>query len=161
MRSLLILLALSLAVMADDKSPSAPAKSAHIFQMRLVVDAASPDSEEMVQMTHSNNPTDWPTLHVQQKVLIDETSLKNSYVAADLGGEPSIYIQFTDEGAKRFADVTKASIQKRLAIVIDGTLYSAPNIMEQITGGVAKISGRFSTDEARHLAAKINASLKK
>jgi SecD/SecF fusion protein len=70
-----------------------------------------------------------------------------------------IQIVFTADGKKRFAEVTRESVGRRLAIVIDGRLHSAPRIMTAIPGGKAEISGSFSEPEARELAAKITASL--
>jgi preprotein translocase subunit SecD len=129
--------------------------------MRLVLDAAAPDSEEMVQVTRSNNPADWPTLHVQTKVLLDETCVKSAGVRQEAGGPLSIMIEFTEDGAKRFAELTLQCKDKRLAIIIDGTLWSVPRIMERITGGQAAITGAFSREEAIRLAEKIQGAVKK
>jgi SecD/SecF fusion protein len=76
-------------------------------------------------------------------------------------GHQEIAITFNANGAKRFAEVTRDSIGKRLAIVIDGKLYSAPTIRSEIPGGKAVISGNFSKEEAKELVAKMNGALKK
>ena len=57
--------------------------------------------------------------------------------------------------------ITRDSIGKRLAIVINGQLYSAPKIMMEIPSGTAVISGNFSEQEAKELAGQITDSLKK
>jgi len=124
--------------------------------MRLVADASSEESEEMVVVG-----TGKETLPVLKKVLIDQKDLKSVRVSKDQLGHPQIEIRFTDEGKKRFADVTRDSIGKRLAIVIGGRLYSAPKIMTEISGGRAMISGSFSEQEAKELADRITQSLKK
>ncbi|OGW75596.1 MAG: hypothetical protein A2Z72_08535 [Omnitrophica bacterium RBG_13_46_9] len=64
------------------------------------------------------------------------------------------YVKFTldKEGAKIFADVTRENLEKQLAIVLDGTLISAPVIRSVIPGGEGRIEGNFSRDSARRLA---------
>ncbi|MBI4687123.1 MAG: protein translocase subunit SecD [Nitrospirae bacterium] len=68
------------------------------------------------------------------------------------GNEPYVSISFNAAGAKLFEEITSANINKRLAIVLDGNVYSAPVIREKISGGDAQISGSFSMDEAKDLA---------
>jgi preprotein translocase subunit SecD len=67
----------------------------------------------------------------------------------------------TKEGAKRFAEVTHAHVGKHLAIMVDGKLFSAPNVMSEITGGIGVITGSFSEQEATELAARLNAGVTK
>ncbi len=66
--------------------------------------------------------------------------------------EPYVSIQFTAEGAKKFAKVTQDNVGRRLAIVLDGKVKSAPQIREAIPSGQAQITGRFSKEEASDLA---------
>ncbi|MDD5027444.1 MAG: protein translocase subunit SecD [Candidatus Omnitrophica bacterium] len=66
--------------------------------------------------------------------------------------EPVVSLRFNAEGAKKFAAVTAANVGKRLAIVLDGRVQSAPNIREAIPSGEAVISGRFSVENAQDLA---------
>jgi protein-export membrane protein SecD len=73
-----------------------------------------------------------------------------------LANEPLVAVKFTDEGAKLFADITKAHTGEQLGIFLDGELLSAPNINEPITGGTAIISGSFTADEARELAKNLS-----
>ncbi len=88
----------------------------------------------------------------------------NSFVRHDMYGKPEIDLNFTSEGKKRFADVTRAIADEgrrsghlgRLAIVLDGTLYSAPTVREEISGGDAVISGNFTDREAIDLANVLN-----
>ena len=67
-------------------------------------------------------------------------------------GQPQIDFELTPEGAKRFGEVTSANIDHRLAIVLDGELYSAPNIQSAILGGNGQITGRYTIDTAKGLA---------
>lgn len=66
--------------------------------------------------------------------------------------EPTILLTFNNQGARIFEKITGENINKRLAIVLDKHVYSAPKIMEKISGGKAQISGRFTMDQARDLA---------
>lgn len=66
-------------------------------------------------------------------------------------------LSFTPSGARQFERVTGENVKKRLAIVLDGKVYSAPTIQEKISGGRASITGNFSTEEARDLAIVLRA----
>lgn len=67
-------------------------------------------------------------------------------------GDPYVGIKFDPEGARIFADLTARNVGNRMAIVLDGNVYSAPVINERIGGGEASISGRFTMEDARDLA---------
>jgi preprotein translocase subunit SecD len=71
--------------------------------------------------------------------------------------EPNVSVTFDSKGAKEFDLVTAANVGKRMAIVLDGKVYSAPTINERISGGRAVISGRFATEEANDLAVVLRA----
>lgn len=71
--------------------------------------------------------------------------------------EPLVLLQFNDEGAKIFEQLTSRNIKKPLAIYIDGILISAPVVQEKISGGKAQITGNFNVKEARELARNLNA----
>ena len=64
-------------------------------------------------------------------------------------------IELSDEGAKIFSKMTAENINKNLTIVLDGEAYSSPKIMSKIDGGKCVISGNFTKDEAKDLAALI------
>ncbi len=70
---------------------------------------------------------------------------------------PQVVIEFTLEGAKKFADITKKNVGKPLAIFLDDQLVSAPTVNEEIIGGNAVISGQFTTEEAKNLNIQLNA----
>jgi len=67
-------------------------------------------------------------------------------------GEPQIDFELNQEGAMIFAEVTRENIDRRLAIVLDGELYSAPVIRGEIGGGRGQITGRFDQRQAFELA---------
>ena len=72
-------------------------------------------------------------------------------------GEPYVSIEFNAQGAKLFDQITAANVKRRLAIVLDNNIYSAPVIQERISGGQAQISGRFTAKEAHDLAIVLRA----
>ncbi|MBI3616187.1 MAG: protein translocase subunit SecD [Candidatus Omnitrophica bacterium] len=65
---------------------------------------------------------------------------------------PAVGLRFNTDGAKAFAKATSENVGRRLAIVLDGKVQSAPRIQEAIPGGEAVISGRFTPQEAADLA---------
>ncbi|MDD4013652.1 MAG: protein translocase subunit SecD, partial [Candidatus Omnitrophica bacterium] len=67
-------------------------------------------------------------------------------------GMPYVSLELNDKGADIFADVTSMNIGKRLAIVLDGEVSTAPVIREKIPSGRAQISGNFSLQEAKDIA---------
>ncbi|MFA4945461.1 MAG: protein translocase subunit SecD [Lentisphaeria bacterium] len=67
-------------------------------------------------------------------------------------GNYSVSLRFNAAGAKAFGQVTADNVGNRMAIVLDGRIYSAPRINEPIWGGGAEISGSFSPEEAQQLA---------
>jgi len=71
--------------------------------------------------------------------------------------EPYVSVSFNAAGGKIFEDITGANVKKRLAIILDNTIYSAPVIQERISGGNAQITGSFSMDEAKDLSIVLRA----
>jgi len=71
--------------------------------------------------------------------------------------EPYVSLSFDARGARLFEQITGQNIKKRLAIVLDNTVNSAPVIQDKISGGRAQITGRFSMDEAKDLAIVLRA----
>ncbi len=95
---------------------------------------------------------------VKKEVLLTGDFLTEARVAIDQRfNEPYVSIKFDPEGAKLFEEITGRHVQQRLAIVLDGTVYSAPVIRERISGGEAQIEGAFSLQEARDLAIVLRA----
>lgn len=90
--------------------------------------------------------------------------ISKAYPHSDVYGKPEILMQFTGKGKQRFAEITKqiadAGRQSghlgRLAIVLDGKLYSAPTVREQIDSDSAVIEGQFSDREAINLSNVLN-----
>ena len=98
-----------------------------------------------------------PFLLKKRTVLTGET-LTSAEVRYDSEyNEPYVAITFNGIGAMIFQQVTRENIKKRLAIVLDNNVYSAPVIQDEIAGGRAQITGRFTTNEARDLAIVLRA----
>ena len=90
---------------------------------------------------------------VKKRAVLTGDTLTGAEVRFDSQyNEPYVAITFNNEGAKIFHQVTRENVQKRLAIVLDGKIFSAPVIQDAIAGGRAQITGRFTTEEARDLA---------
>jgi preprotein translocase subunit SecD len=84
--------------------------------------------------------------------ILDGSKLIDAKVAYDDTNQVVINFTLNSEGAKIFGDFTAASIGKRLAVVLDGKVYSAPVIRERIGGGSGQISGGFTPAEASTIA---------
>ena len=160
MRKLLTTLAVCLATMVAMAAGSA---TPSVFQMRLVADNPSADSEQMVlrKTDRATGRVASETLNVEKKVLIDQTSLKSVVASKSRQDNWQVDFSLTLGGTKQFAEITGQNIGKRLAIVIDGQLISAPIIQSAVTGGKGRITGDFTEQEAKDLAAKINAAIAK
>jgi len=78
-------------------------------------------------------------------------------MAFDEMGRASIRVNLNAAGAKRFERMTTKNVNKALAIVMDGTVYSAPTVVSAIAGGNMEIAGNFSAEEARQLANMLSA----
>jgi len=91
-------------------------------------------------------------LVVKKRVLLTGDLIQNAEVRIGDSGEPYVSVTFNTIGARVFGDITDQNVGKRLAIVLDGNVYSAPVIRERIPSGQAQISGGFTADEARDLA---------
>jgi SecD/SecF fusion protein len=80
------------------------------------------------------------------------SGIKNAQVVRGNLGEPEIQFTLDSEGTKLFGEITKANVGRRLAIVLDGVLYSAPVIKGPIETGIGTISGSFDQKSAFELA---------
>jgi len=110
--------------------------------------------------TNNQQPT---TDNQQQAPQFIPTNLTGRYVQkAQLDfdsttGAPQISIQFNDEGAKIFEELTARNVGRPLAIFLDNNLIEMPTVQEKISGGRARITGKFTLDEAKKLVERFNA----
>ncbi|MCE3039311.1 protein translocase subunit SecD [Helicobacter anatolicus] len=84
--------------------------------------------------------------------ILDGDKLTDARVAYDENHQPVVSFSLDSQGAKIFGDFSGANIGKRMAIVLDGKVYSAPVIRQRIGGGSGQISGGFSVEQASDLA---------
>ncbi|ADV47255.1 protein translocase subunit SecD [Nitratifractor salsuginis] len=84
--------------------------------------------------------------------ILDGSMLTDAKVGFDRNNQPVINFKLNGEGAKIFGDFSGKSVGKRMAIVLDNKVYSAPVIRERIGGGSGQISGNFTIDEANDIA---------
>ncbi len=92
-------------------------------------------------------------LLLENRVLMTGDMVKNAQMR--FGGnfnEPHVGLDLTNHGGKVFAQITEDNVGRRMAIVLDNVVRSAPVIRERILGGSAQITGKFTSDEAKDLA---------
>jgi preprotein translocase subunit SecD len=120
-----------------------------------------PDGSSIVYESRLDRQTGRRTttpLLLKNKTLLTGGYLESAQVKiGDRFAEPYVGIKFNPQGAKEFDRITGENVKKRLAIVLDGTVHSAPVIQERISGGDAQITGSFTMDEAKDLAIVLRA----
>ncbi|MCF8721169.1 protein translocase subunit SecD [Nitrospina gracilis] len=95
---------------------------------------------------------------IKERAIMTGDSLTAAEVRFDNQfNEPYVALTFNSLGGQQFYQLSKDYLGKRVAIVLDNNVYSAPVIREEIPGGRAQITGRFTTDEARDLAIALRA----
>ena len=105
---------------------------------------------------NSSTSTKIPFL-IKKRVLLDGSLLTDARVEFDRFQQPEVGIEFNRKGARIFDRITGDNIHKRLAIVLDKSVYSAPVIQDRIAGGKAVITGNFTMNEAKDLAIALRA----
>ncbi len=94
---------------------------------------------------------------LDKEALMTGEDITDARPAFDEKGQSYVALEFNSRGAKMFEQITGENIKKRMAIVLDGVVYSAPVIQQKIGGGRASISGRFTTTEAQDLSVVLRA----
>ena len=107
------------------------------------------------ELTNNGLVIDPDTLYVPTE--LSGAYLKRAIVAFNqISGVPMVSLQFNNEGADLFRELTKENVGKTMAIYLDGSPISAPVVEEEISGGQAQITGGFTIDEAKILAERLN-----
>jgi len=108
-----------------------------------------PEGYELKYTPDENEP-----LLLEKKAVLVGDALTNAEVRFDQSqfNEPIVSLKFNAAGSKKFSEVTAANVGRRLAIVLDGKVQSAPRIREAIPSGEAVITGRFDAQQAQDLA---------
>jgi len=117
--------------------------------------AQTEPGEGLTEMTF--DPTG-EKLYLHDEVLIDNTDI-SSAEATEWEGEYVVDLTFTEPGREKLARVTGQHITERMGMVVDGRLLSAPRINAAITQGRAVIVGALTEEEAKRIAAGIQAGL--
>ena len=93
-----------------------------------------------------------PPLLVKSRPDLDGKYVSRSYAYMDPQKGWTIILEFDSKGGELFGKLTEANVGRQLGIIVDGEVFSAPNLNEAIFGGSASITGRFKEEEARALA---------
>jgi len=129
--------------------------------VRTALESHAPAGSELLYLVRKDPATgaesSTPML-IKKRVLLTGDSLTDARVLFDnMANEPYVSIEFDRKGGHIFSKVTGDNINRRLAIVLDDTVYSAPVIRTKIPGGQAQITGGFTMEEARVLAIALRA----
>jgi len=118
-------------------------------KLKTAIAGTIPEGFELKYTLDENEP-----LLLQKQAVLVGDALTNATVRFDQSqfNEPIVALQFNASGAKKFAEITASNVGKRLAIVLDGKVQSAPRIREAIPSGEAVITGRFDAQVAQDLA---------
>ncbi len=121
-----------------------------------------PPGSELLYEVDKRQKTDQPHKKtpylVKKRTLLTGARLKDARVGFDnRTNSPQVGIEFDRKGARIFEKVTGENVNRRLAIVLDNKVYSAPEIETKISGGRGRITGHFTTEEARDLAIALRA----
>jgi preprotein translocase subunit SecD len=116
------------------------------------LDNIPPDVDILYPMKNSSDSNKTPLI-VDKEVLLTGDYITSTKVRFDKhSGHPNISFQFNEKGAKIFEQITASNLRKRLAIILDGEIVSAPRIYNKIVGGQAILTGNFSDEEAAWIA---------
>lgn len=118
-----------------------------------------PPGSELSTMLRRNadgSYTETPIVLERNAVLTGEY-ITNANTSFDSYNQPYVMITFNSRGSRLFERLTGEHVKERMAIVLDGKVYSAPVIQERISGGRASITGSFTTEEAHDLAIVLRA----
>ena len=83
---------------------------------------------------------------------LNGTDLKDAHAQIDQANKNLVALEFTEEGAQKFADLTTKNIGKKIAVLLDKKVLTNPTVNEPITGGKAVITGSQTIEEAQNLA---------
>jgi len=126
---------------------------------QALADKLPPDTEVYIEKTIDKNTKSvkrQPIL-VQKKALLTGAAIKGAVVRIGDYNEPYVSVDFNSSGARQFGQITGANVNRRLAIILDGVVRSAPVIKERIGGGKAQITGSYTSEEAADLAIVLRA----
>ena len=126
------------------------------FDTNGVLTAEARETLQLPEGTTIMKQKDGGFLPVTEDVAVSGADLEDARVTTGEYGYPAVSFQFNGEGAKKFGALTGTNIGKRLAIVLDNTIQSAPTINSRISSQ-GQITGQFKMEEARQLAIVLRA----
>jgi len=118
-------------------------------KLKQAIQGDVPEGYELKYSQEDNEPL---LLEKQAVLTGDALTSASVHFSQSQFNEPVVGLGFNAQGAKQFAQITADNIGKRLAIVLDGKVQSAPRIKEAIPSGEAVITGRFTVEQAQDLA---------
>ncbi|MBM3244420.1 MAG: protein translocase subunit SecD [Candidatus Omnitrophica bacterium] len=118
-------------------------------KLKQAIEGNIPEGFELARALDDNEP-----LLLEKNAILTGDAISNASVRFDQSSfnEPVVSLEFNPEGAKKFAEITVGNVGRRLAIVLDGKIQTAPRIKEAIPSGQAVITGRFTPDQAQDTA---------
>ena len=134
------------------------------MEMKLVLEGTDPNQPAppgavaaKMLMSDSQGRKRLTPIHLQEKAALSHVHVAKARVAGD-GDGPTVSLTLTREGAEILKKVTAENIGRRLAVVVDGRVYTAPVIQAVIPSGKVLINGAMSVMEARLLAVMLDTS---
>ncbi len=131
------------------------------FPVEDALKGSLPPGTEILYQTQTDPKTQRTTKTpylIKKRSLLTGAYLTEARVEIDSQySEPYVSLSFDKKGARIFERITEENVKRRLAIVLDDHVYSAPVIQEKIGGGQARITGNFTLEEARDLAIVLRA----
>jgi preprotein translocase subunit SecD len=110
---------------------------------------APPEDEKVPSRTL--DPRTSGAVWIKREPHIDGDIFAEAHLIIDRDGKPAVDFRLTDDGRMRFAELTRANVGRRLAMVVNGTVIVAPFIRAEMNQGMGIISGNFTEAEARSL----------
>ena len=116
---------------------------------KTIIDANTPDADADHEwlLAEENDK-----LLIVKKALLNGSALKTARISFDSYGTPNVSMEFNSDGSKQFAEATKQNVGRRLAVVLDGKVKTAPVIREAILSGEAQITGSFTPEDAKDIS---------
>ncbi len=122
----------------------------HIIQANEIRTDVTEKKYKFESINYSTAPDPWQETGLSGKQFV------RADVQVDQMFQPYVTIQFDEEGAKLFKEITERNLNKQVAIFVGGDLISAPTVQSVIPDGNAQITGSFTSDEASDLARDLN-----
>jgi len=126
----------------ESAGPPAGAPTTAASRLQFRVEAEDDDADAETKTLPGRSEDD--TIRLGRTVLLDGSAVASASKSWAYDGSVEIRLHFTEKGAGKFADITRKAVNRRLAILFDGRVLTAPRIMTEIKGGEAAISGHLT-----------------